>query len=167
MYNAYLKFTSMLTKIISYIAMICLISMVVTCFAQVVIRNMGQSAPWVEELARYSQVWTTFLGGAVAYKHGSLAAIDFVKDRLRKNAKAVAVLEIAIWVLSVFFFYYLISGGFVLVSKMARQLTPALKISKIYVYSALPIGGCFMLLFSFEHLIDSILILMGKKEDKK
>lgn len=164
MYKAYMKITSVMAKVLTAMAVIAISIMVIACFAQVVIRNMGRSAPWVEEMARYAQVWITFLGGAVAYKHGSLAAIDFLKTKL--NGKSVAILDLIILALCVVFFCYGVSGGIVLASKMARQTTAALKISKAFVYGALPTGCAFMLLFSIEHFFNSVRVLAGKKEDK-
>ena len=165
MYDLYLKVTSVLAKILGYICMIFLITMALACFAQVVVRNIGASVPWIEEVARYSQVWLTFLGGAIAYKHGSLAAVELLSNKLKGSAHGV--LQILIWVLTIAFVYVMLTGGFGLVSKMAKQITPALQISKGFIYGALPVGGCFMMLFSFEHLADGCLEVMGKKGAKE
>lgn len=162
MYDLYLKVTGFIAKILGWICMVFLVTMALACFAQVIIRNMGASVPWIEEVSRYSQVWLTFLGGAIAYKHGSLAAVELLKNKLK--GRAHGVLELLIWALSVVFVYYMITGGFGLVSKMAKQITPALQISKGIIYAALPVGGCFMMLFSFEHLFDGIREIIGKKE---
>ncbi|MBP3737077.1 MAG: TRAP transporter small permease [Lachnospiraceae bacterium] len=163
MYKAYTNVTNLISKILGFITMIFLILMVIACFAQVCVRNMGLSVPWIEEVSRYSQVWITFLGGSLAYKHSSLAAVELLKNKLK--GKAGAILDLFIWVLCVTFFVLMVRHGFALASKMAMQITPSLKISKAYVYGALPMGGCFMLLFSLEHLINDIRTLTGK-EDK-
>ena len=122
---------------------------------------MGQSAPWVEEIARYSLVWVSFLGGALSYKKCSLAAVELLKNSLK--GKAVHILDLIIWAICVYFFYFMITGGGTLALKMARQITPALKISKALVYGALPVGGIFMAWFSIEHLVTSIQGLMKKE----
>lgn len=160
MYKAYKSVVKIIAKVMGIILICFMISMTLACFAQVVIRNLKMSVPWVEEVARYSSVWVTFLGGAYAYKNGSLAAVELLKNKL--NGTPRYILELIIVILSFIFAVLLARGGFELVMTVRTQNTPSLKISKSLVYGALPVGALLMILFSVDHFVTAIRNLIKK-----
>ena len=55
----------------------------------VVTRNIGQALFWVDELAIYAMVWTTFLGASAALHHRSSVSITILTDAVTPTARHV------------------------------------------------------------------------------
>jgi TRAP-type C4-dicarboxylate transport system permease small subunit len=60
------------------------------------------SAPWTEEIARYTLIWMVFLGAAIGVRHARMIALEF---GVRKLPKGVGVpLRYAVMIMSIAFF---------------------------------------------------------------
>ena len=115
------------------------------CFYQVVSRYVFSSPPdWSEEVARYLFVWLTFLGSAVAFRHGAHLALGFTKSIFPRSMHpwvSLVSFSVVAGVL-VFVIWY----GKEITQFASRQLTPALQISMSIPYLAIPVGAVFMLI---------------------
>jgi C4-dicarboxylate transporter DctQ subunit len=83
------------------IALAGMVIMTPVVFVNVVLRYLfGYSVAWSSEVARYSFVWITFMGTAVALWEGSHAKIDYFVERfpprLRRIIMVIANLVIAL-----------------------------------------------------------------------
>ncbi|WP_255482876.1 TRAP transporter small permease [Marinobacterium marinum] len=54
----------------------------------IVSRSLGMAIYWVDELAIYAMVWTTFLATSVALKRRQVVAVTLLADLLGKRAQA-------------------------------------------------------------------------------
>ncbi|MBN1999578.1 TRAP transporter small permease [candidate division KSB1 bacterium] len=119
---------------------------------------------WTEELATFLMIWVGLLGAAVALNRGAHLGIDYfvgkfsVKNRLLSQIFVFAVV-------AGFALLVLMIGGWRLVALTFRwgQTSPALSLPMGYVYLAAPVSGFFMLIYSIEFCVESILKYMKTK----
>lgn len=133
----------------------------VAVFYQVFVRffltavGVNISAPWTEELARYTLIWMVFLGAGIGVRHAQMIALEFavraVPDRL---GIAVRYLVMA---MSIVFFGMLIWVGIQFVELGRTETSPVLGITKNWVYWAMPVGMAVMILNSLALIAETIL----------
>ena len=118
---------------------------------------MGQQAKWSEELARFLLVWVSLLGGAVAFGTRAHLGVDYFVEQLHPSARRLAAV-IAHLVVLFFAVEVLLHGGAQVVSETLNleQTTPALGWKMGHVYLALPIAGLFVLLYTLENLVETL-----------
>ena len=107
---------------------------------QVVARYvLGRPPSWTEELARYLQVWLVLLASPICLRKGLHLTVDYLTPRLPPAAKRrVRSLN---HVLVGLFGLLLTVFGFRMLSVAALQVSPALGISMIWPYLAVPTSG--------------------------
>ena len=118
---------------------------------------MGEQAKWTEELARFLLIWVSLLGGAVAFGTKGHLGVDYfvgLFDPRAGKLMAVVVHCIVLFFAGVVFVY----GGCMVVRNalVMEQMTPALEWKMGHVYLALPISGVFMILYTVENLIETL-----------
>jgi TRAP-type C4-dicarboxylate transport system permease small subunit len=118
---------------------------------------LGEQTKWTEELARFLLVWVSLLGGAVAFGTKGHLGVDYFMGKFDPEARkimAVVTHLIVLFFAAAIFVY----GGFRVVSDALtmEQMTPALGWKMGYVYLALPIAGIFMVLYTIENLIETL-----------
>ena len=117
---------------------------------------LGHQAEFTDELARLLLIWVSFIGGALAFERKAHLGVDFFVGKLDPEAaKYVAVIvQVLIIALAL---TVLVVGGYTLASGQMQQKLPTLSfLSRGMVYMALPLSGLFIILFSFENMIDII-----------
>lgn len=123
--------------------------MVVAIFLQVIMRYVFNDAnAWSEELARYTFVWLTLLGGAVAVRKGTHMKVDYFINLMPK--KLVNVFNVFTNAVLILFFLVIIKYGFDLVAITFKQKSAGLGIPMAFPYLALPVGAILMLMFTIE-----------------
>lgn len=121
-----------------------LFSMVALVFTQVCVRfilpklGMPAGLPWTEEAARYLMVWLIFLGAAIAARHGLLIAVTALAEALpahrRKQLQTVS-LTVLMGIFLAMAWY-----GWEWAQFGADEISPALRLSKFWLYLAMPVG---------------------------
>jgi TRAP-type C4-dicarboxylate transport system permease small subunit len=125
---------------------------------------LGEQTKWTEELARFLLIWISLLGGAVAFGTKAHLGVDYFMGKFHPEAqKCMAVvthLIVLFFAVSIFLF-----GGFRVVSDALtmEQMTPALGWKMGYVYMALPIAGIFMVMYTIENLIETLVDGFGEE----
>lgn len=110
---------------------------------QVAARYLFNSPPsWTEELARFLQVWLVMLGAPVCLRRGMHLAVDYVSARLPAGARRV--LQVLVSMLIAGFSLVLTIYGVRLLEVAALQRSPALGISMVWPYLAVPVGAAVM-----------------------
>ena len=121
-----------------------LLSMVVLISLQVTVRfilpklGMPAGLPWTEEAARYLMVWVIFLGGAIAARHGLLTADTALIEAL--PAAPSRLLRRAALYLLAGIFLAMAWYGWQWTLFGADEVSPALMLSKFWLYLAMPVG---------------------------
>lgn len=104
----------------------------------------GNPPSWTEELARYLQVWLVLLASPVCLRRGLHLAFDYLSPRLPPNARAAV--RAGVLVLVAAFSLTLAVYGTRLLAVARLQTSPALGLSMVWPYLALPISGTLMFL---------------------
>lgn len=117
----------------------------------------SHSLPWADEAARYLMIWMTFGGAGLVLRVGGHVAITNLHDVLpelwRKALRGAIVVGLLI------FFGFMVYVGVQYAQRMQYQVTPALRLSYVYVYAAMPVG--FSLLIVHMLLIARPFIMAG------
>jgi TRAP-type C4-dicarboxylate transport system permease small subunit len=150
--KSYQKFLLTVSKIIFFILVILVAVMLTVGAMQVFWRYVLKSSlSWSEEILRYTNVWTIFLGISLAIPRGLHTAIDAIYNI--SGPKLKITLEIIVKILSCVFVLLLIVIGTQFASFNATQLSPTVRLPMVYVYISIPIGGFFALLFNIGEFL--------------
>jgi TRAP-type C4-dicarboxylate transport system permease small subunit len=120
------------------------------------------SVPWAEELARYLMVWAAFLGGSLGLKRGVHVGITFVVRKIPPHISRWVSLFTGLSLL--FFFLVVIVEGCCFTMFVSRQLSPALRVSMAWVYSALPTGGILFALYVIQFIVADMKALTEQRK---
>ncbi|MSQ73810.1 MAG: TRAP transporter small permease [Betaproteobacteria bacterium] len=103
---------------------------------------LNDALAWTEELARYSMIWLTWLGGGLAIRRGAHIAVEFVTDALPEKARSVVVMfgRVAVF----FFLGVCLWYSIELTARVSAQSTIALGISMQIPYASIPVGSLLM-----------------------
>lgn len=129
--------------------------MVGTVILQVYCRFvLGNPLSWSEELARYAFVWITFLGAAVAYRHGAHIIVETLVVLLPRRAQvALAWLVDALMVAALL---VLLVQGLGIVEVNSNVEATMLEIPMSWVYGAVPVSAAIMLAYQVERTVRRI-----------
>lgn len=117
-----------------------LIGMSLILFLQIVMRVLGNSLTWAEEVARYFYVWSVFLSLGCTMRGNYILRVDLLLSHLptvlRRGVETL--LDLLNTVLFAFFCYCSID---VIVNiQSSGQTSPALEIPMYLVYAVVPVG---------------------------
>ena len=112
-----------------------------------------------EEIARFLLIWVSLLGGAAAFGEKAHLGVDYFVGKFDPRAKKFITIFGQIVVLFFAISIFIVGGSSVVKNNM-QQLAPALgryglKIGQVYM--ALPIAGVFMILFTVEQMLETLL----------
>lgn len=145
-----------LTKILQGIVITLMLLLVVDVLWGVVSRYaFGQQAKWSEELARLLLVWVSLFGASVAFAMKAHLGLDYFAEKLHPDARKWNRVLSALICLVFAVLIFLVGGGELVRQTYASgQTMVALPIDKWWGYAALPVSGCFMVMFLIEQLIE-------------
>lgn len=151
-----------LTKVIAFL----MLALIVIITIQIVGRSIIHiTTHWTEEVAKYVLIWLTFLGGSVVLYRSEHLIVDlfYVKfpTRVRHWVHLFSDLFILAFCLyAAYFGIMLCMNRFVL-----KFVSPAARIPRVYVYSALPVGALLMIVYNLWDIWQTVLIMLGKRPD--
>jgi TRAP-type C4-dicarboxylate transport system permease small subunit len=129
-------------------------------FGRYVLERMST---WSGEVATYSLVWATMLGGAVGlkkgYQVGMVAVLEHVPTRVARLLQGVGFLFMF------FFLGLMIFFGTDQTIANAAQRSPAMQIPMCYPYAALPLGFFLMFLVTVEDFAQFVRSGRGKEDE--
>jgi len=102
---------------------------------------------YTEEVSRYSYIWICFFGMAMATKLKNHIRIELVFIFIKGKAQAIINLVLNIVSLGLYVVIFFIGLDYTMIN--AVQLSPAMEISKAFIYVSLPLGA----LFSFIRML--------------
>lgn len=112
-----------------------------------------------EEVARFLLIWVSLLGGAAAFGEKAHLGVDYFIGKFDPSARKFITIFGQFVVLFFAISIFMIGGSNVVMSNM-QQLAPALGkygLKMGHVYMALPISGIFMILFTIEQMLETLL----------
>jgi TRAP-type C4-dicarboxylate transport system permease small subunit len=143
--------TFLFDRVATLVTALTLTLALVVMAAQVVFRYaFNDSLYWAEEVARYALIWSSMIGAAVAYRHGSHVAVTDLVKRLpssiqRQTLRVVHALVFA------FGAFLLWQGWALTMRNFARhQLSTSLEIEIAWIYLSIPLGGALLMLAALE-----------------
>lgn len=131
-------------KILEVISVFLLVVLLLIISLQIFTRMIGSSFIWTEELSRYTLVYITFLGGALAYYKGDGLRITFLIDRFPDAIKKIN--NAVILLLSIFLLLFVVYASIKLTVEVWDLQTTALQWDKGLIVMSLPIGFTLVLL---------------------
>lgn len=113
-------------------------------------------AQWTEELARFLLVWVAMFGSALGFSRQAHIGIDWLVGKFHPDTRRILMLLARLIVIA-FAAVVLLYGGWQLTSRTfaSGQITPALGIPRGFVYLAVPLSGCFVLIQSLRDLFQT------------
>ena len=145
--NSWLKILCNLDLFIASIAMVVL---TLVTAAGVVMRYIVKNPIlWQEEVQAFCQVWMIFLGASVAFRAGSIVAIEMFVDALPEKGQRVMGYVIDMIVLFVLSFLMVKSQAYIQqVFGQSGRPTPILRIPYTLIYGVAPYG-CALMMISY------------------
>ena len=105
---------------------------------------MNEALAWSEEVARYSMVWLSFIGGGLVFRRGGHIAIDVLVRKLPDGIIKHLVFGITQLVI-LCFLGVVFWKGLEMLGQSAFMTTPALQMSMVVPYAAIPVGAALMI----------------------
>jgi TRAP-type C4-dicarboxylate transport system permease small subunit len=129
--------------------------MVVTVFTQATLRYVFQyTVSWAGELARYLQIWLTYLGACLAFERLGHVNISFFVDKLPPLIHLIVSL-FAQFVTLIFLIFLIYKGSFLVKVGWIMHST-AMDIPMSCIYAAAPLSSIFMFLNVSSNIIEYI-----------
>lgn len=157
------RLISGLHKLEEYSLILCLAVMGIVLFVQIVMRTFF-SAPlkWAEELARYLQIWITFLGIGYGIRRGSHIGMTLLKDRLPPVLKALCGLIVDVAGFLAFIVLFRTSLQF-----LAHQnvVSTAMELPMQLVYLVIPVGAVIYMAYDVGMIVSDIRKMLQRRKD--
>lgn len=133
-----------------------LIVMIIAVTVQVIGRVCHFKVPVTEEIGTYSLIWMTYTASIAVTAKGEHLTVDLFLNRY--NDKTRRTMRILIDAMIVIFCGMLMIFGFMLVGNkiIVNGRTPALQISRVWVYLSVPIAMTFNTVYTLYDLIVAI-----------
>lgn len=133
----YIAVMDKITWILSWIMRIILAFMIGVVFTQVLSRFLHFSAPALEELARYCNIYLAFLAMAYCMRKDSMVKVDTLQTTTKGVGRIIVTTfaEIISLIACVFFLY----SGIKLTILGANQTSPTMAFSMTVIYLIIPI----------------------------
>lgn len=151
------KLSDVVFKIEQVLSILLLSVMLVSLVSGVVFRYVLNSPlNWSDEVAIFSLVWTTFIGGSMGIKRQQSAAVTIFMDMLKGRLRRFFV-TIGLGIVVIFSVYFVwISFSWISSPSISIQKSGSLQIPMIYPYLSVPIGMLFILIHSIDIFLQSL-----------
>jgi TRAP-type C4-dicarboxylate transport system permease small subunit len=142
-------------KIGEILANIFFIIMIVSLILQVIFRYfLKLSVPWTEELARFSIIWTVFLGTAIAFHDNEHIRVTVFSARIKSFRIKKYYNYLILFIITIFVsasFY----GGIKILEIGWKDWATTIPIKMGFVYISLPISMFIIIFFVFMKILNN------------
>ena len=157
-----------------FIAAVAMVVLTLVTAAGVVMRYVLKTPLlWQEEVQAFCQVWMIFLGASVAFRAGSIVAIEMFVDSLPEKGQRIMGYVIDMIVLFVLSFLMVKSHAYIQqVFGQSGRPTPILRIPYTVIYGVAPYG-CALMMVSYilskylPRFVKDITIDVGNPEESE
>lgn len=115
---------------------------------------LNDALAWSEEISKFLMVWMTFIAAPLAFRAGSLVAIDALPNALKGRARQFLLVLIQLIIISLMVAF--IDRGSFLAKNAYIQRASTVDLSIMYVYIAMPIGTAVLCMLSVQSLLGSL-----------
>ena len=120
---------------------------------------INSALSWPGEVAGFVFVWFTLLGTAYLVGENSHIAFSLISSRVSNPLKNVLYFFSQVSI--IFYSYFMIVPGFKYTKLFSFAVSPAAGINMSWLYSAVPVSGVIIILYSTMNIID----LVSKKQN--
>lgn len=155
--NVVRKLSDWIYQIEKLIAILLLLMMSISLAAGVVFRYfLNSPLIWSDELAMFTFVWVSFIGGSMALKKQALSSVSVIMDRFKGRIRCI-LLSFGFGLVSLFCAYFFwISIPWIMDPNISVQKSTAMGLSMLFPYLSVPISLGFMTIHSLEHFLHSL-----------
>lgn len=150
--DKYIALIDWINRCLKGLVTVCLSVLIVAVFGQVLARLFHISVPYLDEIARYINIYMGFIAAGIGVRTNDLIKIDTFHLLLKGRAKDV-VIEISRFI-SLVFIILMVYSGFLLFEMGLVQTSPTLEIRMSYVYCIIPITFTFAILNWIAHTLE-------------
>lgn len=137
-----------------------LLVMIVMVSMQVAGRFMHAKFPWTEEITNYSLIWMTFIGSVGVLIKGEHLTVDLFLLRYTPVQRRIARVVIDLTVLIFTGLLFVFGTKLCMNPLIINGRTPALAISRVWIYASLPISMFFSSLYGLYSLTVGVVDLV-------
>ncbi|WP_017729162.1 TRAP transporter small permease [Halalkalibacterium ligniniphilum] len=151
------KLSDVVFKLEKLLVMVLITVMFVSLTAGVFFRYYFNSPLfWSDEIAIFTLIWLTFIGGSMSIKRQQSAAVTIFVDKLNEQYRKVVV-TLGFLIILVFCIF-LLCYSFIWLSSpnIGLQTSSSIQIPMIYPYLCVPLGFLFMSVHSIHLFIQSL-----------
>jgi TRAP-type C4-dicarboxylate transport system permease small subunit len=147
------KIEELIARIEKVLAVFFLSVIILSVALQVLARYiLPVPVPWTEELSRYSLIWLTFVGAAMAIHSKGHFVLEVVLNRFSPRIKYG--IELCLLLLIAVFLVINTYSSVLVLDVLQYQTSAALQMPMSYVYLSIPTGSVLMLIHVLVHLSD-------------
>ena len=131
-------------RVVDWVVILLLASMVVIVFAQVFFRYvLLHSPPWTEEFSRFNFIWLTFMGAVALFRRKHHLIIDTVVTMLPEKVRRALAIPVELIVAAVLL--VLVTKGYELAQSGRLTRASTMNVPLTVVYAAIPVSAGLML----------------------
>ncbi|KIL37367.1 TRAP C4-dicarboxylate transporter [Cohnella kolymensis] len=155
--NLVAKLSDAVFRIEKVIVSIAVLIMSLSLIAGVIFRYFFNSPlVWSDEIAMYSFIWISFVGGSMALKKDQLASVSILMDRLNGKIRMI-LLSVGFAIVLGFLIYFLVySIPWILSPDISFQQSTAMMLPMIYPYLSVPVGIAGMTIHALDLFLKSL-----------
>lgn len=142
---------------------ICLVIITLVIMLNVIMRRLGMTLGWPEELARYCYVYSGMFSAGYCLRRNVNFRVDLLYQVFPRPVKIL--IEYTGKILVLFLYAFMTYASFNLIAT-TTSVSTAMQISMKYVYMSIPIGMALGVLRAIQDLVRYTKNL-GKKEESK
>ena len=151
------KLSSLVYQLEKFLASIFIITMFVSLVLSVFFRYvLNNPLHWTDEIAIFSMIWVTFLGGSMSLKRQESTAVTFITDKL--SGLSLKTVKIVVFLITFIFclFIFILAFQWITSPMISFQRSVAMQMPMLYPYLSVPVGFGFMTIHVLELLLKSI-----------
>ena len=138
----------------------------ITVMIQIITRYLSISVLWTEEVATFSFIWAVFMGASVMVRRDQHFSFTYIKDKASGIKKYI--LNLIIYTVMLVFILFTLIYSFQLTGTFWNYnwiSLPDLKMG--YVWLCLPLMAISMAIYTLEHMVNNIKLIIACKKKIK